>query len=288
MAFNWMTTEVQKALEPKTSIISLIRNNLKGYRKDRSYLTTHASDITKEDWCPRKVALMIAEEAPTANVYIGAALQATFDVGNAVGDMVPEVWAGQSAYGNWECTKCEGNHTFTSKPDVKCMKGGRCTFKYVEMNFVSKEYDVSGSIDVFFDLGGAKKVATELKIINVEDFAKLAAPLAEHRLRTALYMKLIEDSNSMYKNMINLQEAKVFYVSRGFGKKNDAHNGEILPFKEFDVARNDEAIQPYLIRAKELKVYKETGKMPTRVCDSANCKLATKCSYSEKCFGMAD
>ena len=239
MALTWMNKVASEKLAPKKSIISVLRENIRGYRKARSHEVVHASDITKPDFCPRQIALLHLHEKTKKDEFINTALAVTFDVGNAVGDMVPEQWAGDAAIGNWECRKCKHRATFTVKPKMSCKHGGKCDFKYEEVHFISKEYDVSGSIDVFFDLGGLKKVVTELKIINVDDFEKLAAPLAEHRIRTAMYLKLIDDSSHPFKSSINLNEGRVLYVSRGFGKKNLEHNGEILPFKEYVVARDD-------------------------------------------------
>lgn len=284
MALTWMNKVASEKLAPTKSIIGILRQNLRGYRKARSHETVHASDITKEDFCPRQVALLHLHEKEKKDEFIGTALQATFDIGNAVGDMVPEQWAGDAAIGNWECLRCGDRATFTTKPKKVCKHGGWCHFKYEEVNFISKQYDVSGGIDVFFDLGGLKKVVTELKIINVADFDKIVAPLAEHRIRTAMYLKLIDDSSHPFKSSINVNEGRVLYVSRGFGKKNTDHAGEILPFKEYVVTRDDAAVQPYLDKAMAVKVFKETGVVPKGICKSLDDKACKKCAVVSECW----
>lgn len=287
MALTWLSKSVQEALTPKKTIIDVLKSNLGGWKPARSHLTTHASDITKEGFCPRQTCLLILTGKDKKDEYINTALQATFDVGNATGDIVVERWAGDSMVGNWECRKCLHRATFVHKPSMACKTGGRCDFRYEEVRFHDKEFDVSGSLDALFDLGSSKLHVTELKIINVSDFEKIVAPLAEHRIRTSMYLKIIENSKSPYRNKINLKTAKVLYVSRGFGKKHPSYN-EILPFKEFDIERNDESVEPYLAKAKLIKVYKETGAMPPRLCKSETDKLAKKCAVCTECFAHKD
>lgn len=283
MAITWLSKSVQKALAPTRTIIDVMQENLGGFKPARSHLTTHASDLTKKDFCPRQTCLLIKTGKTNKDEYINPALQATFDVGNATGDIVAERWGGQSVVGNWECRKCQHRTTFSPKPNLSCKHGGKCDYKYEEVRFTSKEYEASGGIDAFFNLGSSKLFVTELKIVNVKDFETLAAPLAEHRLRTSMYLKIIEDSSSPYKNQINLNMAKVFYVSRGFGKKHPTY-GKILPFKEFDITRDDEAVQPYLDKAMMIKVFKETGQVPERMCSSETDTMAKKCAVCTECF----
>jgi hypothetical protein len=97
-------------------------------------------------------------------------------------------------------------------------------------------------------------------------------------------MKLIEDSDSPLKGRFNLQEAKVIYVSRAFGKKH-LPSGEILPFKEFDVKRDDVALIPYLEKAREIKIFKESGLIPNGICGTAMDTHAKSCSVCGECFG---
>src|SRR6185312_15433048 len=135
----------------------------------------------------------------------------------------------------------------------------------------------------FFDLGVSKYMVTELKTINPDEFEKIVAPLPEHRLRTNLYLKLWADPGSTYTDRINLHEGRVLYVSRAHGKKNLDHNGEILPFKEYEVARNDDDLLPILNNAKQLKAYRDTMAMPSGICATALDKTAKSCSFCIRC-----
>lgn len=257
MAAGWLKKAVIAANTPKMSIITRLKMNVAGFQPHRDRSVLHASDVTKPDFCPRQWALMDLLGKDKKDEYISAALQATFDVGTATARLVTDKWLGSSAIGHWDCRTCGAQCSFCSKPEPGCKHQGNCNWEYREVNFVSQEYGISGSIDVMVDLGILKVTATELKIIRPEDFEKIAQPLPEHEIRTALYLKLISDSNSVYKEKINLHQARVLYVSRGYGKAHPEYNKEILPWKEFIVERNDERVFPILFMAKQLKRFRD-------------------------------
>jgi hypothetical protein len=64
----------------------------------------------------------------------------------------------------------------------------------------------------------------------------------------------------------------------------NAEWGEILPFKEFVVERDDDGIKPYLQRAKGLRIFREEKKMPSGICATATDKYAKKCEHCKACF----
>ncbi|ATS92304.1 hypothetical protein DLP05_064 [Stenotrophomonas phage vB_SmaS_DLP_5] len=277
----------KEAFDPKQTIIKRLMKNLEGYRPARSHEIVHASDITKESFCPRQTALLDLTGLKKKDEYIDTPLQVTFDVGNALSDLFREDWGKGWVYGNWICVRCGQQRTFCLHPgQMECKSGGKfktCKWRYEEMNFVCQKYDVSGSLDAVCDLGAPKLFVTELKIITPVDFEKLVAPLPEHRIRTNLYMNLIENSDSMYKHKLNLQQAKVLYISRAWGKMHKDYN-TILPFKEFDVARDDSVLAPYLGKAAAIKKWRTVKKMPHGVCQTTAEPTAKKCSVCKECF----
>jgi hypothetical protein len=279
---QWLQNSVAKAHAPQHSIIDVLVKNMGGYQKARSHKTVHASDITKPDFCPRKLALLDITGKDKKDEYISTALQATFDLGNAVSDLFREQWAGQAAHGFWQCPSCGWLSPFGTKPSHICnSKQGQ--LKYIEPRFVSKEYGISGSLDVVMNLGAPKLFVTELKIIAPDAFDTLAAPLSEHRIRTGLYLKIIEDDDNFLKERINLQEAKVCYVSRGHGRKHPVH-GEVLPFREFDIKRDDAGLQPILEKAKAIKLFRDAGTIPAGICNTMADKTAKNCQMCSTCF----
>lgn len=284
MAFNFVKEVVAEALKPESTLIGLLRQNLAGKEKARSHERTHASDVTKSHYCPREIALLTTTKTTKPDQWVPTALRTTFDMGNMTSDLVREKWLGQAAVGNWKCSTCGKFKTMRTMPTEGCPTPQPCQWKYVEPRFESIKYQISGGIDVLVDLGAPKLFVTELKIMAPDQFEKLVAPLAEHRLRTNLYMNLVDNSNSPYKGGINTSQAKVLYVSRGYGKKNPEANDEIVPFKEFNVARNDEQLKGVLGRAYQVVVWKKEGKMPNGICSTILDSAAKQCSCTKVCF----
>lgn len=279
---SWLKSISVNASAPKYGVLDLLRKSMGGYRPARSHKTVHASDITKDGFCPRRLALMDKLEVDQKPEYISTALAATFDIGTMTAKLVVENWLTPYAIGNWKCLKCDSQRTMCSKPESSCKCGGKCIWEYVEPNFVSAEYGVSGSLDVLVEVG-SKWLVVELKIIRPEDFETMLVPLPEHRIRTSLYLKLVSDSGSPWVNHINLHEARVLYVSRGYGKQHPVHK-EILPFREFVVERDDKLLEKPLILAKQVQIYKKSGKLPSGVCKTAVDKRAKYCEVCAQCF----
>jgi hypothetical protein len=142
--------------------------------------------------------------------------------------------------------------------------------------------DISGSIDLIADLGLPKHVIVEIKSMDKDQFAELIAPLAEHRIRTSLYLRIIEGSDSPYKDRIDLTHARIIYVSKGYGKKGE--DGKFSPFKEYVITRNDDAIEDYVEKAKMVKLYEDTGMIPYGVCKNTFVGRVKKCHCSKACF----
>ena len=280
---SWLQNNLNTKFAPKHSLIEVLRQNMGGYRKPRDHSVVHASDLTKPDFCPRRLALMDLTSTVKKDEYISTALQATFDLGDAVSDLVREKWVGEASHGFWKCRRCSNQSAFGIKPDTPCKQGGRCNYKYEEASFFSEDFGVSGSIDLLANLGAPKLFVTEIKTITPIDFEGLAAPLAEHRIRTNLYMRLIEDDKGIFKQRINLNQAKVLYVSRAYGKKHEIYN-EILPFKEFTVDRNDASLEPLIEKAREVKLFKEKGTLPKGICVTTLDKVAKLCQHCDACF----
>lgn len=285
---NWVQLAKAQIVVPKESLIGVLKKNMGGAREGRDRSIVHASDITKASFCPRQWALNDLQQIKSKPEYLSTTQQATFDVGRATAKLLVEEWAGDSVVGNWKCLRCEQTRTLCSKPLGICPdakgKDRSHLWEYKEVCFESQSSNISGSIDSLFQFGTPYLRVTELKILSVDDFEKILAPMAEHRIRTSLYLHIVDESNSPYKSRFNLLEGTVFYVSRGYGKKNDLWNGEVLPFKEFVVKRDEEIIKEPIQKAKALKIFREEGKMPTGICNTANDNFAKKCDACKICF----
>jgi hypothetical protein len=274
--------EKEQSSTEKTLTQVLVKNMGKLY-PERSHKTVHASDVTNPDFCARKIVLLDHLGMTQPDRYISAALKATFDIGSLVADRLVEDWIGDRACGHWVCPVCSKQSPFGSRPQKACCSP-IAPWKHKEVKFFGEGSHISGSIDLIANLDGIKLKIVELKTIKPDDFDKLAAPLAEHRLRTRLYLKLIEDSTNPIRFQLDTQSAKILYISKGFGKMNPEH-GQILPFKEFDVDRDDDSIKEYLQNGLDVRMGRETNTIPIKkVCDSIACKTAKSCPVKTQCW----
>lgn len=136
---------------------------------------------------------------------------------------------------------------------------------------------------MFADLGTGKLTLVEIKTITPVDFETLVGPLAEHRVRTCLYLALADHGDNPYRDAIHLDRAKVLYVSRAFGKLHPEY-GKVIPFKEFDVARDDASLTPALENAAKVKLFKDKKVLPARICESSFCSRSKACTVSFPCW----
>lgn len=280
---SWLKAAMLATAKPKESVIAILKKNLGGPQEGRSREIVHASDITKVEFCPRKWAFMDLKAIKSESEYLPVAMDVTFQMGLAAETLLVEEWLGASSVGNWLCRRCGDQRTMVNKPSGFCKDGKSHWWQYIQTVVESEDYAVSGSIDCLVDVGSSKLMLTEIKTMNPTDFEKIIVPLPEHRLRTNLYLALVSLSNNPYKERFNLLEARVLYISRGYGKMNEVWN-EILPFKEFEVKRDDADLKPALQKAKALKLFREGKGMPSGICATAMDKIAKTCSCCTYCF----
>ncbi len=284
MSSSWLKNAIHQVTKPKQSIIGVLKQHLGGMQPGRSMSVLHASDVTKLEFCPRRWAFFDLLEKDPPSTMVSAALDVTFRLGLLTEQALIEDWAGEHVVGNWRCRHCSEQRSMTIKPDGWCKQGTqKHWWQYNQMIVDSPKYGIQGGIDALFQIGAPQLVVTELKIMAPKEFDDILTPLPEHRLRTNLYMKLIEESHHPYRDKINLQEGRVLYTSRGYGKMNAQWN-EILPFKEFIVKRNDDDLKEFLKRATDLKVFRTQGLMPNGICSTALDKIAKQCSVCAQCF----
>jgi len=278
---SWLKQAIHQTNKPKESVIAALKRHLGGPQQGRTRDVVHASDVTRPDFCPRRWAFFDLFAKKTEIEFLSTALDFTFQMGLATETMLVEEWAGDAAIGNWECRKCNAQRTMVCKPNGYCKDGSKHWWAYRQVQFEAG--GMSGSPDVLFDVGAPKLVVTEVKTLNPTDFDVLVMPQPEHRLRTNLYLKLVAESNSVYKDKINQAEGRVLYVSRGYGKLNAQWN-EILPFKEYIVKREDAPLVTLLQKARAVQLFREEQKMPSGICGTALDPIAKKCSVCQECF----
>jgi hypothetical protein len=280
---SWLRNAIHQAKKPKQSIIGALKQTLGGMEPSRSMKILHASDVTSAYFCPRKWAFFDLLDKDPAPQMISTALAVTYSLGSATERLLVEEWAGDAVVGNWRCRYCGIHKTMVPKPNGWCSPAQKHSWQHLQLVVEAPDYGIQGGIDALFNIGAPQLVVTEVKIMAPNEFEEIVAPLPEHRLRTNLYLFLLDHSHHPYRDKINLTEARVLYVSRGYGKMNAEWN-EILPFKEFVVKRNDDDLQEFLVRAQRLKAFREHQIMPYGICMTALDKIAKKCSVCPKCF----
>jgi hypothetical protein len=288
MAMTFVRTD--KAV-PTASLRYWLHNHLNIQQPARSNDPVHASSLTKpEGFCPRYYALLDTTQAKEWPEFLDTSMNVTFAIGRWMQDWIVHQFADMGkAVCDWECVSC-GNITYVGKrplvcetPDCHCK-----SFKPIEMRFISKVTGASCGVDMLVELGSGKLRPVEIKTIAPEPYKALVAPLAEHRLRTNLYLRIIEESEV---EGVDTDLALVLYISKGgYGclAPDLAPMGikeRFSPFKEFIIKRNDNDTEAPSARAKVVKDFRagEVG-MPRGICPTALTKRACVCSLKDVCF----
>jgi len=256
----------------------------------RSISTVHASDITKPEFCPREFALLDETGKKPKGQFIGTSLRATFDLGNALQDSLNTDWGLDWCVGTWECQVCGSVFNFQKKPDA-CADCDNDLFRYIEERFISPGHGFSGSVDYIFDCGEPLLKLVEVKTMVKDQFKTLKAPLSEHKDRTNMYIRLVDEADDWRSHRINKEEALVFYICKGFGcmdntlKEKGIADAAFSPFKEFTVKRDDSLSDMFVAKAQAVHNFRNGGKMPHKICDTSFCKRAKGCPVKNECWG---
>lgn len=292
-----MTLQVLKSLKKPVSIKFMIHRELGGWQPPRPHGTIHASEVLKEGFCPREWAFLDMGLAKKRDEFIGTAMAITFAHGRDMEYRLRNEWLRKSMVGLWECGVCLSEHPVWGKqPFGACSKCGYShQWRYKETRLESKVSGVSGGIDGFVDVGEKKARILEIKSIDKDQFKSLQAPLADHKLRTSLYLRLAHEALLVEAERINTARATILYVSKSFGFKDDTlkeagiADSPFSPFKEFVVERDDSLTDNPLRLAKVLTTWRnlpseERYNMPCGVCSSGLIKRAQQCSAVSPCW----
>ena len=278
---------------PHKDLKFLLHEHLHVRDPHRGVKTVHASELTHDEreFCPRFYALADVTKAKLPDRWLSTSESVTFAMGKWLQDQVVHWFAEMGrAVGHWVCVSCNQLHEFQLRP-VKCKSCGSRVFKPEEVRFVSAKSGASCGVDMLINTGKPLLVPVEIKTMDKDVFKALVAPLAEHRLRTTLYLRIIAESGHHWANRVDTSMAHVLYVSKGgFGcadpqlKTWDIYE-HFSPFKSYEVPRNDKLAEPQSRLARVVKQFRE-GKvgMPAGVCPTAMTKRAKICPLCKACF----
>ena len=279
---------------PVNSLKYLLHRHMSGWDDPRSLKTIHASELTKETgFCPRYSALHDQLKPTQQGSWITTSERMTYDIGHMVQAKVIDYLADMNkAICHWKCYGCSYLHSFTTRP-TKCSNPncGSHKFEAVEVRFTSAISGASGGIDILAQLGDGKLTPVEIKTIAPDDFKALVAPLAEHKQRTSLYLRIIAESDHNWSKLVSTSRAVVLYVSKGgYGVADEAPKkwqltDRFSPFKEFEVKRDDSLTDEASRRSKVVKDFRAGNVgMPHGICSTAMSKRATMCRLKSQCF----
>lgn len=277
------------------AVKAALHAQLAGWRPGRSPTPVHASDMTRGEpaYCIRAAALLDLAPQPPARERLSTAQAVTFAIGRLVQDQVIH-WLSDAAVAvtDWRCLACGTLAARCPRPR-RCAHCPCAAFAPQEIRFESAVSGISGGFDVLFREPGGRLRIVEIKTIESEAFKRLAAPLAEHRLRTNLYLRIAAESGDPWTERLDLATASVLYVSKGGWGTLDPTLGRerFSPFKEFAVARDDAATQALHERAARLKEFRRRrargdrdAGVPQGICTTRFAKRAGMCRMASLCF----
>lgn len=278
-----MSILVRGKAQKKRTLTDLLHMSLSGHDEQRTKKWVHASELTKPGFCSRAHCLQAQTGKRGRRSFVTASMRVTFDIGWFLQDYISECLK-EYAWGDWKCCHLVGTSCKHDEitPCSKCSNPP----KYEEARFYNPNTHISCGVDLILDLNEPKLRIVEIKTIKPEDFKKLAAPLAEHRLRTTLYMHTIENSEHPSKDLIDTTKATVIYVTKGgYGCKHSKHG--FSPFKEYDISYDSALIEPYVKMGKYIAGWvanKTNDNLPGRICPTQYTSDAKYCPVVEECF----
>lgn len=267
------------------SVKALIHASLAKFEQGRSLSKLHASDLTKEDhpFCPRERVLLLLTRKQPKPQYINTSLRITFQMGSSLQQLLNEVWLPDAMVGNWVCGSCGDVRSLSKRPRGHCGRQGiHCQWGYEEVRVIDAQTGTSGGLDALIDVGEPALRLLEVKSLDKDYFKALKAPMAEHLLRTQLYLSLV--ARSELASAINCKLGHILYISKSYGFKDDEISDGFSPFKEFTVPRNDQAVAYLLAMALAVENFKTTGGIPDGICPTSMVGRASHCPVVKECF----
>lgn len=276
-----------------------LHKQLQSKRPARSTKIIHASEMMKKDlfgnsgeFCPREYALLDVLGKTRPDEHIKTCSQMVFNFGHKIEDIIIDTLASADmVIGDWGCQHCNKEYGFQKRPKT-CNECKHTQLNHIESRFTSEDSGLSCGVDLLVPTLDSGYRIVELKSIKDEEFKKLEAPLAEHKWRTNLYMRIVQDSSGKRKHKIITDEATVLYVSKGgygckdrFLNKEGITDGPFSPFKEFKVKRDDKETNTKWFHSKMLKEYRDgKRKMVKGICRTNMCNRAQTCPVAKECF----
>ncbi|MBN7763677.1 hypothetical protein JYP52_21295 [Nitratireductor aquibiodomus] len=281
-----------KELVPKKTAKFFLHQHLSGFEKARPLALVHASELTRPGgFCPRYYALHDVTGQKPKDQWLSASERMTFQIGRDQEKNIVLWFADMGrAVCHWKCVACGSVHEFCLRPE-KCKVCGTRKFDPKEVRFTSTKTGASCGVDMLLALGGPRLIPHEIKTMDKDQFKALQAPLAEHKWRTNLYLRIIAESDYPFASQIETSHGYILYTTKGgYGcadpeVKKWGLSDNFSPFKEFEIERKDADTKDLAKSAKVVKDFRD-GKvgMPCGICSWPTSKRAAGCAIRKACF----
>jgi hypothetical protein len=272
------------------SVKRVLHHVMRDVQDHRGWLPIHASDITKEgneEFCPRQVVLHLIDGDMPNKQSISTCTQFMFDLGRFIESLVRDKYLRDYVFGHWICDSC-GAETDTPMMFPGSCGCGSTAITYKELNL--KRFGIAScGVDMLVRLPGDEKFTLyEIKSLERKYFEELMGPKSEHLNRTRLYLGFAGDDPEL-KDIVHLDHAKILYVCKGWGKKEnidlmDGVREKFTPFVEFDVKASPETVEYYDKRIIPVKEFYDKGVVPSGICKTPNSPRAKYCPKKSTCF----
>jgi len=284
----------KRAGQESDDLLYHLHRTMSGKSPARTIKRVHASELFKDpsfEFCPRESALLGKLKRERPDEFVSTASRSSFDHGDMYANwLIGKLADAKLVVGDWQCLHCVHMYELQDRPK-KCSECGHKHFEHIEHRFKSRTSGVSCGVDAIRKTVSGKHKAIEIKSMKKEEFSKLVAPLAEHKIRTNLYLRIIEDSNDPIRHKMDTNKAEIVYILKGgwerFIKPKDwkFEDDSYTVFKVFEIERDDTKTETKFQHAIRLKDFREGKKgMPLGLCSSVHCERARNCSVKKECF----
>ena len=278
---------------PHDSPRYLLHKLLSDYQEPRPLKNVHGSEVTKDGGiCARMYGLADLTGTEKAAEWLTTSQAVTYELGHLLEARIINWFADMGiAYSNWQCQSCGNTFQFCKRP-IDCAHCGNTGFTPENWRVKSDLTGISCGFDLMLLMKGKSKLhVIEIKTMDKDEFKDLKAPLAEHRIRTNLYMRCIQESADPYALNVGIGEATILYVTKGgFGVKDPQPakwglHDAFSPFKEFTILRNDADTDELVQPARRLLAFRQ-GKvgLAEPLCPTALTERAKACPLRKACF----
>lgn len=277
------------------SLRQMLHKHIQYVEEERDPANLNASTVTwqEREFCAREPIIRRQLKIPLRKKRITTAEAVTFEWGRETERRVQRWFRDMGmAVGDWKCAHkpCGKLHRWQTQPKACGTCGGE-SFIYEERRAYSKLSGIGCGLDLVLNVGKPKLRLLEVKSLDKDKFKDLAGPYAEHKIRTQLYLRCIDESEDPQLKDIATDAAKILYVSKGgYGTMApdmltwDFQDGKFSPFKEYVIERSDERTDALVARARAAWEALQGGAMPERICSSLSSPRAQDCPAAQACF----